>query len=109
MDYSAIINTVLSYGSVLLSVVAILVFMTNIVTEVIKKVLPVVPANILALSVAMVVTVLAVIIGCTVFGVAVLWYYVVGAVALGFFVAYAAMFGFDKFSQAFEKLKTRSK
>lgn len=104
MDYSAIINSVLSFGSVLLFVVAVLVIICTVITEVIKKVCPKVPANILAVATAMVITVLAVIIVCAVLDIAVLWYYIVGAVLLGFFVAYAAMFGFDKFKEIVQKL-----
>ena len=37
-------------------------------------------------------------------GVAIVWYTVVGAVVLGFFVAYAAMFGFDKLKEAIAQL-----
>lgn len=107
MDYSEIINAALSYGSVLLFAVAVLVALTTIVTEVIKKVTPKVPANLLALCVAMIVTVLAVIIGCAIIDVAMVWYYIVGAVVLGFAVAYAAMFGFDKFKEIVERLKAR--
>ena len=105
MDYSAIINAVLSGGSALLFVVAVLVIVTTIITEVIKKVIPKVPANILALCTAMIVTVLAVIILCAVLESPIVWYYIVGAVVLGFFVAYAAMFGFDKFKEIILKLK----
>jgi len=36
--------------------------------------------------------------------VAIVWYTVVGAVVLGFFVAYAAMFGFDKLKEAIAQL-----
>ena len=35
----------------------------------------------------------------------VMWYYAVGAVILGVFVAYAAMFGFDKFKELYDRLK----
>ena len=34
----------------------------------------------------------------------VMWYYAVGAVVLGVFVAYAAMFGFDKFKELYDRL-----
>lgn len=37
-------------------------------------------------------------------GWAVAWYMVAGAVALGLFVAYAAMFGFDKLREALEQI-----
>lgn len=105
MDYSAIINAVLGFASVLLFVVAALVIVTTLITEVIKKVAPKVPANILALCTAMIVTVLAVIILCAVLEISILWYYIAGAVVLGFAVAYAAMFGFDKFKEIILKLK----
>lgn len=105
MDYSEIINAVLGCGSVLLFAVAVLVALTTIITEVIKKVAPKVPANLLALCVAMIVTVLAVIILCAVLEIPIVWYYIVGAVVLGFAVAYAAMFGFDKFKEIVTKLR----
>ena len=105
MDYSAIINAVLGFASVLLFVVAVLVIVTTLITEVIKKVAPKVPANILALCTAMIVTVLAVIILCAVLEIPIVWYYIAGAVVLGFAVAYAAMFGFDKFKEIILKLK----
>lgn len=41
---------------------------------------------------------------CEIKGVAIVWYTVVGAVVLGFFVAYAAMFGFDKLKEAIAQL-----
>ena len=58
-----------------------------------------------AVIVAMIVTVLALYILCTVLEISVMWYYAVGAVVLGIFVGYAAMFGFDKFKAAWEKIK----
>ena len=41
---------------------------------------------------------------CETQGVAIVWYMVVAAVVLGFFVAYAAMFGFDKLKEAIAQL-----
>ena len=35
--------------------------------------------------------------------------WILAAFGLGIFVAYAAMFGFDKFKEAFEKLKSEKK
>ena len=49
--------------------------------------------------------VMAMCIACAVMKISVMWYYAVGAVVLGFFVSYAAMFGFDKFKEAWDKLK----
>ena len=42
-------------------------------------------------------------------GWAVTWYMVAGAVTLGLFVAYAAMFGFDKLREALEQITNWNK
>ena len=109
MDYTNLINTIFNYGSILLAVMAILVFMTTIIVEVVKNLFPKVPTNFVAVAVALIVTVLAAVILCAVLEITVMWYYAVGAVVLGIFVAYAAMFGFDKFKAAWEKLKEYKK
>lgn len=109
MDINEIINIAFNYASILLAVMAVLVFVTNIVVEVIKGLFPKVPTNIVAVIVAMIVTVLALLILCAVLEISVMWYYAVGAVVLGIFVGYAAMFGFDKFKAAFDKLKQANK
>lgn len=105
MDYTAIVNSVINYGSVLLAIMAVLVFVTNIIVEVVKVFVPKLPTNYLAIIVAVVITVLALYIVAAAFEITVMWYYAVGAVVLGIFVAYGAMFGFDKFKEAWDKLK----
>ena len=105
MNINLLISNLFEYGSILLTVVAVLVFVTNIIVEVIKGLIPKIPTNIVAVIVAMIVTVWALYILCTVLEISVMWYYAVGAVVLGIFVGYAAMFGFDKFKAAWEKIK----
>ena len=105
MDFNEIIANLFNYASILLFVMAVLVFMTNIIVEVIKGIFPKVPTNIVAVIVAVIVTVLAALILCAVLEISVMWYYAIGAVVLGIFVGYAAMFGFDKFKAALDKLK----
>ena len=109
MDYATIINTVFYYGSIVLAAMALLVFATTIIVEVVKGLFPKMPTNFVAVIVSLVVTVLAVLILCAVMKITVMWYYAVGAVVLGLFVGYAAMFGFDKFKEAWDKLKARMK
>ena len=109
MDINEIINNIFNYASILLAIVAVLVFATNIIVEVIKGLFPKVPTNIVAVIVAMIVTILALVILCAVLEITIMWYYAVGAVVLGLFVGYAAMFGFDKFKAAFERLKDYKK
>ena len=67
------------------------------------------PTNILAFAVAMAVTLLAFFAACQITGMTVTWYMVVAAVVLGVFVAYAAMFGFDKLGQTMEQLNSIKK
>ncbi len=85
--------------SAMLLAVLILTVVTNIITEVLKKVLTNLPTNILALLVAMVVTLLTVFSVLQVLNIAATWYLVCAAMGLGFLVAFAAMFGFDKLKQ----------
>ena len=83
--------------AVLLPVIGLLVALTNIITQVLKRVTWYkLPTNVVAVIVAMVLTVAAGIAYCQVKTVAITWYLVVGLVVGGFAVAYAAMFGFDK-------------
>ena len=91
----------LAVSTVLLAAL-ILTVVTNIITQVLKKLTwEKIPTNILAFLVAMAVTLLAV---CQIMAWAVTWYMVAGAVALGLFVAYAAMFGYDKLREALEQI-----
>lgn len=91
--------------SVILSIVGVLVIVTNIVVQVLKKLTwDKLPTNILAVLIAMALTLAAFFAYCEIKGVAIVWYTVVGAVVLGFFVAYAAMFGFDKLKRPLPSL-----
>ena len=66
MDYTTFMNAMFHYGSILLAVMAMLVFATTIIVEVIKGLFPKVPTNIVAVIVALIVTVLAAVILCAV-------------------------------------------
>ena len=105
MDYTTIVNAIVHYGSILMAVMAVLVFATTIIVELIKGLFPKVPTNFVAVIVAQILTDLSAVILCSVMEITIMWYYAVGAVVLGLFVGYAAMFGFDKFKAAWEKLK----
>jgi len=96
--------------SIILPAVLVLMVVTNIIVEVLKKLTwGKLPTNLLAFAVAMTVTLLVFLAVCQIMGVAVAWYMVVGAIILGVFVAYAAMFGFDKFRQTIEQLNSIKK
>ncbi|USF25557.1 hypothetical protein N510_000469 [Firmicutes bacterium ASF500] len=91
--------------AMVLPAVLALMVVTNIIVEVLKKLTwERLPTNILVFVVAMAVTLTAFLAACQIMGVRILWYMVAGAVILGVFVAYAAMFGFDKLRQTMEQM-----
>lgn len=92
--------------SVIISIIGMLVVLTNIIVQVLKKVTwNKLPTNILAVIVAMVLTLVAFFAYCQIQCMAVAWYMVAAAVVLGFLVAYAAMFGFDKLKEALAQIE----
>lgn len=94
--------------SVILSIVGVLVVLTNIIVQVLKKLTwDRLPTNVLAVLVAMALTLVAFFAYCQIRGVAVLWYMVVAAVVVGFMVAYAAMFGFDKLKEVIMQMESK--
>ena len=100
----AIIQNIPAVISIILPVALALMIVTNIIVEVVKGLTwGKLPTNVLAFFVAMAVTLLAFFAMCQIAGVPVTWYMVVGAIVLGFFVCFAAMYGFDKLKQTMEQ------
>lgn len=86
--------------SVIISIIGVLVVLTNIIVQVLKKV----TWDKLAMIVSLVLTLGAFFAYCSIKGIAVVWYMVFAAVVLAFMVAYAAMFGFDKLKEALAQI-----
>ncbi len=85
--------------SVIISIIGVLVVLTNIVVQVLKKVTwDKLPTNALAMIVSLVLTLGAFFAYCSIKGIAIVWYMVFAA------VAYAAMFGFDKLKEALAQI-----
>ena len=96
----------MDYVSTLIAIIGVLVALTNIIVEVIKKLTwDKVHTNIVATLVAEVLTLVAFFVWTSINSIAVVWYYVVAAVVVGILVAYAAMFGFDKLKEILQGLK----
>ena len=79
--------------------VGVLVILTNALTEVIKGIIPKVPAQITATVIALVLTVGTVCAYLSITETAYQWYIIAGAVVAGFFVSYTAQFGYDKLQE----------
>ena len=96
-------------GSWVMFAMACVVFGVNIIVEVVKKLFPKVPTTLLATILSVVITMAAFFAWATIIDLTIVWYYVAAVFVLGLFVAYAAMFGFDKFKQALTRLKEYKK
>lgn len=103
MTINEIVNMIMGYASWFMLALYGLVLVVNIIVEVVKRLIPV-PTDIVVFIVSIAVTVLTLFIAAQVMQFTVMWYYAVGAVVMGIFVAYAAMFGFDKFKEILDKL-----
>ena len=104
-NISAIINAILNYGSMIMAVILVLVTAVTMAVEVLKRLIPKVPTDLVVFIISIAFTVLALFIGAEILGITVMWYYAVGAVVLGIAVAYAAMFGWEKFTALFTRFK----
>lgn len=90
----------------LILIVGALVAVTNIVVEVIKKLTwNKIPTNLLVVVVSVVLTMASFYAYVTIKAFPFMWYHVGTAIVVSFFVAYAAMFGFDKLKEALKEIK----
>ena len=96
--------------STLLVVVGGLMAVTNVVTEVLKKATwDKLPTNIMVVIIAEVLTLTAGGYYAQTNGITIAWFHIVATVVVGLFVAYAAMFGFDKLQETLNWKKEAGK
>lgn len=94
--------------SQLFVVVGVLVALVNIITEVAKKLYKFKEAgtiNIFVTAISILLTMLTFVAYWQIKGLSFTWYLYVTFVIIGFMVAYAAMFGFDKLIAYFKNIK----
>lgn len=101
------INFMLENGAILLTVIGALATFVMIVTEITKTwgILDRIPTSAQVLAVSMLVSVLGVIIYVQLQKAAMVWYYIVGAIVLGWIVAYVSMYGWEKLSELWRRFK----
>ena len=84
----------------IIPIIGVLVALTNVIVQVLKKATwDKLPTNVLALVIAMLLCLVAGIAYCQVNAISITWYLAAALIVLGFLVAYAAMFGFDKLQE----------
>lgn len=98
MNYTSQITT-------LTAVIGVLVALVNIIVQVVKKVTwDKLPTSLLALIVSLALTLAAFFAYWSYADLPLRWYCAAAAVVVGFLVAYAAMFGFDKLKEILIRL-----
>ena len=105
MDINAIVNALFQYIPILALAMFLLVSAVQIIVEVIKGMLPNLPTAILVFIVSIVVTVLALFIAASIMEIIVRWYFYVCAGFLGIFVAHAAMNGWERYKEIFDRIR----
>ena len=94
--------------SMLFIIIAVLVVLVNIITEVAKKIIAftqTVYINVFVVCLSIALTVAVFLAYWQIKQIEITWYLLVAFIIIGFMVAYAAMFGFDKLIRHFRDLK----
>lgn len=92
----------------LMGVIGAIAFVVSVITQVLKGVKPLdkLPTDILVFILSIVLTLVAFFAYASCAGLAILWYYVVGAIIAGFIVAFVAMYGWTKLKELWDRFKT---
>lgn len=101
------LNIILQNGAVVLTIIGAMATFVTIVTEFTKSwgVLDRIPTSLQVLAVSMLVSVLSVVIYVQMQKAEMVWYYIVGAIVLGWIVAYVSMYGWEKLTEMWGRFK----
>ena len=105
------INMVMENVSQAILAVAILAFVVSVITEVIKNigVMKKIPTSLVVIILSMVLTVVAFFAYVQYAALVVAWYWVAAAIICGFFVAFIAMYGWDKINELWNRFNPNNK
>ena len=101
------LNIILQNGAVVLTIIGAMATFVTIVTEFTKTwgFLDRIPTSLQVLAVSMLVSVLSVVIYVQMQKAEMVWYYIVGAIVLGWIVAYVSMYGWEKLTEMWGRFK----
>ena len=100
----------INYGTTLVAIIGVLAFIVSVITQVIKE-MPVIsniPTSLLVIMLSVTITPAAYIAYAQYSYMQLHWYMIAASIIAGFFVAFVAMFGWDKISDIYNKT-TKSK
>ena len=101
----------MQYITYALIAIGVLAFLTSIITQVIKEMpgLKNIQTNAVALVIALILCPLAVVILCIYLQIAIMWYYIIGAVIAAFIVYLVATGGWDRVKEMWDRTKYKNK
>ena len=101
------LNVILQNGAVILTIIGAMATFVTIVTEFTKTwgFLDRIPTSLQVLAVSILVSVLGVVIYVQMQKAEMIWYYIVGAIVLGWIVAYVSMYGWEKLTEMWGRFK----
>ena len=90
-------ETAVFYAAIFAAAVMVLIALTNIFSQVLKKIVnrETFPARAIAFGIAATPTILAMVIACAILHIQILWYFWILAIVVGVLVTYGAIFGYD--------------
>ena len=91
----------------IIAVIGMLAIIVSVITEVTKDVvlLSKIPVNIQVIVLSQALTILAYFAYTSYSGEAIIWYYVIATVIVGFIVAYVVLFGWSKFAELYKRFR----
>jgi len=105
MNLNEILTVLISYGTIAVTVIGLLAFATSVITQVTKSwgFLDKIPTALQAYVVSLVLTVLTVLIYIQFSKMAFVWYYIVGAIILSFFVSFVTVNGWSQLREIWHR------
>lgn len=101
----------MQYITYALIAIGALAFLVSIITQVIKEMpgLTNIQTNAVALVIALILCLLAVVILCIYLQIAIMWYYIIGAVIAAFIVYLVATGGWERVKEMWDRTKYKNK
>ena len=105
------VELLMQYVTYFLIGIGLLACAVSGITQAIKEMpyLKKIQTNVIAMAVSMIICILAVIILCLLLKIKIIWYYIVAAVIVGFFVYLIATGGWERVAEIWNRTKYKSK
>lgn len=110
-NVSQFIQEAMQYSAMLILAIGFLAFCVSVIVQAIKnvKMFKPMPTDLLVLVLSIVLTIVAILVVCSIVGIAITWYFIVVALICGFFVSEVATDGWSKISAIYNRCKKTSK